>query len=443
MVEAPMALAALWLLNVVVWPEDPGFRNAEIQPYFFVVIFLAIRYGTAPGFYTGLLSAGLYVMLLVRGREVPVGPEWFESGLLWTPLLLILTGVLVGEFVQVLRARVAFYRERTGTLEKDLAEAHRRVRELQGAKEDRDAPGAGGRPSGRTLFEQVRKMRSMPREEIHDFFLDLLVHHFGMGAAAVYERGPEGLSLKSRRSLVACPRVPEKLREDRGLAGLALERGRIVTALEMQDEAPGPFLLCAPLKTRNRVLGVVGILQISVSSVSPGFFRKLWALVEWTAGSLAADPREGGALNGVVEQAYLVFCLSDVLERAPNGMPRFGLMGFRIPGYEELPAGRRKAEREGLGRILLGAVRSADFVAETEREGEFAVYLEAPGEHGCAAVIDRVRRLWGEASRRGEVTPHAVEYSTFVSPPPPESIDQVLSALQTNRVPLKPSGSGS
>lgn len=406
-------LAAALLLGagagLVFFPEDPGFRRFEFNPFLLPIILFALRFGAAHGTVAGLAAAA---WVAATGERIDV-----EDGSLVLPGFLAATGVFAGFLSREQGRRLARSRARARALEGERRRAVRAlaaqdavIRELRSRVEEYGvAPAA--------LYRLCRAMYGEREEDVYAAVLEILARDVGATRAAVYEVGEGGaLGLRASRDVrpAAAPFAPS-LPAGRGLPGLALREGRVACRFEAglrAAEAEGAAILCGPIREGGRARAVAVVEDLPLFEFGPATVARMEALLEWASEALTRAARrrerEEPALYDAELGAYTPAYLADALAREEGRAARYGtsfsVLLVRLLGVDRMAPARRKAARQAVCRALAAHTREADAVCATAAEDTFAVILPMHDGLDVISLADRVNtavaRTWPRSELR-------------------------------------------
>ena len=99
LLEILLGLAVILFINVMWFPADMGFIGVPLSPYWIVVLFVAARYGSFPGFVAGLASSAALLISVSYNTAIEQQAEFAAIPLRQIQLsaFFILIGFLLGE----------------------------------------------------------------------------------------------------------------------------------------------------------------------------------------------------------------------------------------------------------------------------------------------------------------------------------------------------------
>src|SRR5436190_5009497 len=391
--------------NVLAFPEDPGFRRLEFNPFLLPVLLMAIRFGTLIGGAAGIAGAA-WMILSTRHASL-------EDGSLVLPGLTVLVGMLTGILSQHQGERLAHFRESAGTLEARQARARRLlavkdsvIHELQSRIEEQTV-------SVEAMYQWSRHMSSSEATDMFQALLQLLHADLSVTRAAVYRRRDDEFVLAASmdRSSVPAP-FSERLDQRAGLIALAVEHRRPISAFDPEAEAlrgtaRPDILLCGPICEEEFVEAVVVVHEMPLLELTPASCARFDALLNWASearGRLAhlreqSDPDFFDRRIGAYRFSYF----SEALRRENLRARRHGLpmkvLRARILSFAEIPPGSMQATRECVSRALFAYLREDDTIGVAEKEDTFLAILPMCEAATAAAIGFRmIRALEGVSS---------------------------------------------
>jgi hypothetical protein len=445
--EAALGLLLVASLNHAVWPRDPGFRASPINPYLVVVLLIGIRYGSYAGFLSGLAAAGVFLVSATLLRDLPLNADLVGTDRSSVAAVLVLSGILVGGFVQSLHEGALFHRDRADAAVRELNHIRQQVLISPTAPAERERERTESAESSPIVdvLERIRNMKVMPDSQIYQTVLDVLQFHFGAESSAIYLLKDLELSLCASRDRHSAYRFPERLSAEEGVTGLALRTGKVVTTVDLKDGIGGPFVISGPLLGRHGpARGLVAIRQIPFLKVGPALLSRLANLLEWTSECLSDPRRVGGGRPAVpaevrrepLGRSYLRFFLEAALLQAQENNLKIGLLLFRIGDYAAMVPGRRLETWRATTRVLMTCIRTYDCLCMTDQADLLAMVLVAPKVDCSAAVLERVRRAWQFSGGTREQLPEHLLSSAFFVPPAPESLESLLAQAEQGLSPV-------
>jgi hypothetical protein len=407
---AAWAELAAWMIvliatNLFAFPQDPGFRRLEFNPFLLPVILLAIRFGTLIGGAAGLAGAG-WMILSARHASL-------EDGSLVLPGLTVLVGMLTGILSQHQGERLAHFRTYAGTLEARQARSRRLlavkdsvIHELQSRIEEQTV-------SVEAMYQWSRHMSSSEATDMFQALLQLLHADLSVTRAAVYRRRDAEFVLAASldRGSVPAP-FAERLDPRDGLVALAVENRRPISAFDPEAEAlRGParpdVLLCGPVCEEDLVEALVVVHEMPLLELTPASCARFDALLNWASEARSrlahfreqSDPDFFDRRIGAYRFSYFTEALRrENLRARRHGLP-LKVLRARILTFAEIPPGSAPAARECVSRALFAYLREDDTIGLAEKEDTFLAILPMCEAATAAAIGFRmIRALEGVTS---------------------------------------------
>jgi hypothetical protein len=433
--ELTLLLGLMIGLNAFVFPNDPGFRRLEFNPFLLPVVLLALRFGTLIGGAAGLVSA---LWLLVASRHVNL-----EDGSAVLPGLLVILGVLTGVLAQHQGERLEHVRDYAGRLEERLARARRLlgirqsvIGELQSRIEEQAV-------SVESMYRMSRRMSSTEPTDMFQAILQILHADLRVARAAIYRSidGSFYLAASLDRRLAPAP-FPEYLDADRGLPGLARRLNRRISIFDSDAETlppseRSPVLACGPIREGEHLHALLVVEDLPLLEFTPSALARLDALLGWasevrTRLARLSEQTEGDYFDrgvGAYRFPYLAETLRREFQRARrHGLP-LRVMRVRIQSFSELPESSVAAARECVSRALFAYLREGDTIGADRRPDSFLAVLPMCEAATATALGFRMLRALEKISGLLPirlsfefVDPEAAAASSDATPPPLEAV---------------------
>jgi hypothetical protein len=394
---------AVWIsllvgANVLLFPQDPGFRRLEFNPFLVPVLLMAIRFGTLVGGAAGLAAAG-WMMLSTRSANL-------EDGSLVLPGLLVLVGMLAGILSQHQGERLAHFRQYAGTLEARHARARRLlavkdsvIHELQSRIEEQTV-------SVEAMYRWSRHMSSTESSDMYPALLQILHADLHVTRAAVYRlrEGRFTLAASLDRGTVPAP-FDEQLEASVGLPALAVELRRRVSLFDpeaagLRGQARPGILWCAPVCESDDVEALVVVEDMPLLELTPAACARIDALLNWASEGrsrlahfrLQSDPDFFDRRIGAYRFSYFVEALRRENLRARRHGYLLKVLRVRIASFADIPPSSVPAARECVSRALFAYLREDDTIGLSSQEDVFLAILPMCEAVTATAIGFRMNR---------------------------------------------------
>ena len=397
-VELTLVLGLMIGLNAGFFPNDPGFRRLEFNPFLVPVVLLALRFGTLIGGAAGLASA---LWMIVASRHASL-----EDGSAVLPGLLVIAGALTGVLAQHQGERLEHVRGYARRLESRLGRArrllgvrHSVIGELQSRIEEQAV-------SVESMYRMSRRMSSTEPTDMFQAVLQILHADLRVARAAVYRCIDNSFYLAASldRRLAPAP-FPEYLDAERGIPGLARNLGRRVS---LSTPRPRRFprrsgRRCSspvPIREGDQLHALLVIEDLPLLEFTPSALARVDALLGWasevrTRLARLSEQSDGDYFDrgvGAYRFPYLAETLRRELQRARrHGLP-LRVMRIRILAFADLSPTSVAAARECVSRALFAYLREGDTIGADRHPESFLAILPMCEAATATAIGFRMQR---------------------------------------------------
>lgn len=406
--EIPAFYTAVYLINLLLFSEKPGFIGEAFHPYWIGVGLFGFRYGVFAGFFAGLISAVSYV-----------AQAWFYSErylfedipFYILPSAFVLVGVLIGQGVQRYRIRIEQLERHQRSLEEQngvQAEEIRTLAEIKGGLEKKIVTQMS---TIITLYEGARRLESTRQEELLEAILDFVTKTLAVDEGAIYLReGKLGWRLWRSKGWPDYVKRPDYFEANQGLIGMAGSQKRLLTIRDfigpsgqvtMAPNLLGDCLMAGPLRSGGdgEVLGVFAVQRMPMLSFNSSTTTLLQFLLNWASRSLGrASYINELQANEVIDPEYQVYSYSYFLNRAEQELARsqtyylplaIGLA--KLEGLSGLSQRLQSYLLTVTSELLKGGVRNIDVVARyNEADVPFSLLLITASDKQVAGLKTKI-----------------------------------------------------
>jgi GGDEF domain-containing protein len=389
----------LVLVADAIWGSGDRFMHAQLHPFWAIVLFMAVQYGTTHA----LLATGASTIALLVGN---LPPQAFDQDvheytvqILLRPLLWMAASVMFGELRVRHRLQYVETVDRLRNAERRVELLSRAHGEMTVAKERLETRLAGQLRTATGMFEAARELETLDPNEVLQGATDLM--NVALSA--------KGFSLWLLKGDALVLVAAQGLRQERGLAPhysaenplfrevVGARRFVSVATPDGERLLEGQGLMAGPLvdPAGGNLFGMLKIEEMTFLDFNLSSLRTFKAMCEWIAAAYAnAVTHEANRIEDKTTQLYGARYLTRQVEYLTEVALRFGfdltLLFFRVD-VSELSDDDRHALPAIMGRVSQKSLRRTDLVFSHEPPGtQFAVLL--PGTNGEGAVI-AARRL--------------------------------------------------
>jgi diguanylate cyclase (GGDEF)-like protein len=452
--EMLLALLFLVIINVLFFPEDPGFLSVEPHPFLFLTIFIAARYGTFDGFVSGLLCAMVYSAYLLGNTDIRTLFTTLEWHRLVPAYLFVIMGLILGELKEMGNREVSLYRKEAQRLRLQIEDLKTELNVCKQAKEELQKKILSSDDPLAEFRDSATKLQSLDENQTYSAIVDLVKKFCGAETLGVYvkEEGQSPATSNVRRfSLKAgagAEEIPPIIDSTRPAVALALETKEVVSAVKAQDDS---IVLCAPLinMSDETVFGVIAIFKIPFIRVTKFTKDHLKAIAEWASMTLsrAMEYRDASThviddpVTGLRNARFVDERLREEIERVYRYTGSVCLLLIKIMELETLSQEDRIEVMKGVARILKTMLRKVDCVGVYRPPDTLAAVLVSTKDekavHPASRISDAFYKEFGGIGSRfahiylkmgiGTYTNHIP--SPKDGPPPPTPDDLIQQAL--------------
>jgi hypothetical protein len=326
------------LLNLAVYPEDPGFVNVQPHPTLFVVLIIGLRYGLRASLMAVILTALTYGALLLSLADVPtylylLNPPYSTPAVVLVPL-----GVVVGLLTQKHINQVAEVQASSAQLyheNQSLRGEHEQLRDVNLELAGR-VVGAEG--TVEQLYEFAKQLNVADEQKIFEGLLHLLAQSLGAEKSTVWRLRD------SRLEFLACSQQvsPDSLQPPDAARYDHLFDNRGVLALnDLPEKERGPhlpFLLGKLTRGQNGdLVAFVAVDTLPFERYNEESIRLFRMITEWASTSLG---------NVVTGRAASIAPMEIAPMQTAHGAPMSTMGGFGGEPSIELSLQRLTAMRQ-------------------------------------------------------------------------------------------------
>lgn len=285
--ECLALVAAGVALNILVFPDDPGFLSIHPHPSLFVVIIIGLRYGFRASLISVAITTLGYAFVLLQLVEVPTYLYLLQSPYSTPTVVLVPLGVVVGLLSQR-------HLDKLNKVEEEYFALRQQVQSLEGEQEElRDVNlELAGRVVGAQgtvgqLYEFAKQLNVVDESKIYDGILDLLKEALGAEKSTIWRVGPNGVSFLLCSEFVdRATVVPPNFAQFDHL----FDKDGVLALHDLPENARDTNLPFLSGKLRGgpngEVVAYVALDTIEFSRYSAETVRLFGMVVEWASSSL-------------------------------------------------------------------------------------------------------------------------------------------------------------
>ena len=395
-------LLLLVVVNVLLWPRDPGFLDVRPNPALVLVVVLAARHGLRAGLVSGLVTAAAVSACVVVRMD---HASWSELRTLTryvTPLLLIATGFGLGALRETQRRRTRALEAQVEGLEQELADQAVRFMAATEAKHELERRVADERASLTSLYAAARALETLDAERLYPAIAATARRFLQADACQCYVLDGDRLRLRAAEG--PAPERPE-IAPDDGLVGLAVRMGRPVSVRDyttigsLEDLQGAEMLMAAPMTSgEGALLGCITVTSLPFLRLTPVSLDRLGLVADWGARTLenarTHEQTRARTIEDELVRAYTYAYYQRRIHEEEVRADRYGrplaVVIFRIHRFGAVSAERRAELGRVLSLVFSRTLRDVDIVCRYATEDAFAIILPETAPARAEVVVDRL-----------------------------------------------------
>lgn len=390
----------LAVANALLAPGDPGWLQVNPSPWILLPMLLGARYGFGPGTAGALVAVTAVAgVLTLTGRarhptDVVQAHIYFFSSL-------VVIGAVAGELWSYFRRRIAQAEAAGESLRGKLRRLDADAIVLREAKDELDRVTAARDGEISSFDAELRRLYACLPATLPGEILQLLKRQARVSDAALYRAPADGDP--ARESWVRFAHIgrednlpPEIVLRDHAMAEHAYRNQSLVTLPEIQTQEPVEgerALMAAPLPGADgRARAMLVVADMPFIAFTPTAANLISLVCAWSGGVLELAEGAAGRYRLVAgRESQRVFFEPHFRHLAR--LAQTASRKHRLPSamVELSMPDRVAAEAQaGFERVVLGAVRSGDFVMQPNRPyPALIILLPLAGERGTDIFIER------------------------------------------------------
>lgn len=404
-IETALFIGAVLLADLV-WGTGDRFLHVEPHPFWALVLFMAVQYGTLEA----LQATGAAAIVLLVGN---MPPQAFDQSIhdyalqiLLRPLLWMLASVVFGELRVRHRLQHNETVDRLRNAERRVALLSRAHGDLSAAKERLETRLAGQLRTATGMFEAARALETLDPNNVLAAANDLLSVALNARAFSLFLLKGDTLLLVAAQGWTEERGFAQRYSSTTPLFQEVVGAQRFVSVASSSGESAlaGQGLLAGPLihPTTGKLFGMLKVEEMKFLDFNLSSVQTFKALCEWIAAAYAnAVTHETNQIEDEHTRLYGMKYLDRQTEYITEIALRFGfdltLLMFRVE-VAELPEDERRALPAVLGEVSRRVLRRTDLVFSHEPAGtQFAVLLPGATAEGAVIVARKLKHALRDA----------------------------------------------
>lgn len=406
--ETLIGIAVLLLVNQLWFSHNLGYIGVSPNPYWFVVIFIALRYGDLGGMTAGFLAA--IVLLVSSSLNILFTSErlWYQIPYKQWQLagLFIFLGFFVGQersrVDKLLNKVYGKYNNLRGEFE-NLVMDNLSLKKVNTELEGRIL---GQSDTVNTVYDIAKSLNESRIEKMYSTITKMAKRIIGAEKCTFYlwTEGQYVLKSSSDEKVADEDKI---LDQDSDIIKLALDVRKVVTVKDVinsdgmkWDEGKDPPLV-APLffgETKDSAAGLLVINELSFTKLNPNSINLVSIMSNWVSKSLDNTYKATKvSLEDIYDKEIGLFTYSYGLRRLEEEMLQVVVTGntatlmlVGIDGFGDKASDEQKSVSAKTSSVLKDTLRPGDIVAMTDIPGALMILLPETNTKKAKIVSKRI-----------------------------------------------------
>ena len=391
--------------NYMGWRANPGFYGFEPNPYCFIILLMASRYGA----FAGLFSAGCVISILGAMTCFFVSPDILKDVYFIKCFFIFLfIGYLIGEIRQ---KYIKVYQQLEASFEKEqqtgevLKKENNRIKKINKEMGDRILDDVS---SFASLYETSKHLQSFDVEEIYKAVLDIIVQHLEVDACSVFLIEGDNLVLRERRGDEQMDVIPMPF--DDGMITRAVKDARVYSVRDyltgrgdLSFKKDGTIMAAPLINTSGEVFGALSIEKMPFMRITNSSEKVFALLAEWVSTDIEnalyfQDVKRKNILDealNVYTHDYLLHRMDQEFYRANRYKISLSLCIIKIKEFEEMDVSKQLKILKMLASGLNKCLRLTDIVTQYQDTVPFAIIFTTTDYDQAILAMNRVMGMLG------------------------------------------------
>ena len=406
-VEIGVGLGLLAVINLLFFPDDVGFRDANPHPFWLIVILIAVRYGALPGYAAGAMSALVYLAFSVLRAGSVIQADILSVQVLLNPVLFLLVGGVLGELQESHKRtykRLAARYDKVETSIRDLAQRYLASMELSRELGRRIADQTS---TVMTLYKSAKSLENLEMQTLSSSVLELIASFIDVESCALYLDRDGRFVLEAARPADVDFDRPEELDTTRGILRIVLVERRTATVRDVMPEATPALimgqrlLMAAPLLSEDgEVMGILTVERMPFLRFTPASVKLFALLSDWASSAFqralkfqqTRDRNLEDEVTGAYNYSYVLKRLGEEIDRSRRGGLPLTLIALSIKDHEEITPVKLTTVLRTLNLTFRRHTRAWDIFGKHATDGIFLLVLPQATTHQAQIVAERLER---------------------------------------------------
>ncbi len=422
------SLALFFLLlvsiNILLYPDMPGYFGVHPHPYLIAILLMAGRYGRRAGYLAAFVAAAILLVYLYLETSPFFNWSKLSSEEFIAPLLsFFLAALFVGEMRHAALRRENALQTRNAELKRENRRLKEQLEVVIQIKEELENRLLGQQDTINSLYQAAKALETLEENEFYQALTRMTARFTGATKVSFYliDYPNDQIRCVARFGWEDTEEnVPFTQKLGEGIFALVLKENRILTIkeisenpdqLELWEKSPEKAYVYTPISMGSVIIGILTVDEVPFLKLNISTVRTLSLIAELAVPALKniihyQDLQNMVQIDPVTGLAKYTAFLEDAeieFKKAARYHLDFALLHFQIDGLDtvEKQYGHPAVVEtlKWFAQHLKPMLRSMDILANGEHPGEFYLALPITDSEGMLEVIERIS-AWFEDTRR-------------------------------------------
>lgn len=405
--EIPILFGILYGMNWLFIPEAPAFIGISPHPYWIAILIFGFRYGIFAGLVSGLLAAGLYLLIAWNYVERYV----FEDITFYLlPIFFITVGSLIGVGVYRYKRSISLLVENKLRMEENEAVYQEEIDVLKRITKEMEKKIVSRMTTLVTVYEGARRLETAHVSELYKAIVNFIAKTLHCEEVSIFLKTDSDWTLEESYGWKEYQNRPTHYSHNEGIVGQAGTKNKIVSIKDFfksdevneQSSMLGDCLMAGPLRLGEygEVIGVFAIQKMPFTEFNNTTISLFNFLLNWASRSLGRAYYIEGLQSGeildpqlnIYSTTYFQSRLSQEFERSRMYYLPLSLALIKLEGLNTIDEHRKEKIIVLVSEILKSSVREMDVVARfKESSVPFAILMITASDTQMNGIISKIQ----------------------------------------------------
>ncbi|MGH7197295.1 MAG: GAF domain-containing protein [Candidatus Omnitrophota bacterium] len=423
LLEVLLGIAVILFINVMWFPADMGFIGVPLSPYWIVVLFVAARYGSFPGFVSGLACSAALLISVSYNTAIEQQLEFAAIPLRQIQLsaFFILIGFLLGEERSRVNLKLRKSQEKHNKLRDDFEALAMEHLALKNVNTELQGRILGQADTVNTIYEAAKELVTLKVDALYPSIVRLTKKMIGPERCSLYIWENDKYVLRGSLGWNGAIEPKKTLNTQIDIVKKAIAENAVTTVADVfrsqnlsWKEGEDPCMV-APLffgEQTDVPAGFIVIDEISFMEFNPDKVKFLRSLADWASKSLdnaqaTTMVRRKDVYDDDLHVYNYAFAVRKLREELLNaqvtGRPSC-LLFIKLGDFAKASEEDKKRAQRTLLQVLGGSLlRASDTVTKSRQEDTFLAILSGSDKEGAKVVQGRIQTALEKTGRPLEV----------------------------------------